>query len=498
MTPPLVARFIAALFPPSAFSACRLLDAGAGMGALSAAFLERCGAGELGVDSVTVDAYELDPALAVPLRATLDSHGLSSRLPGRPKNDLAPLGGGSGGFPEPGERLTPHCTTQVLPGDFIEQAVTRLGLWGGPRYTHAVLNPPYKKIASHSRHRLLLRQAGIEASNLYAGFVALALALLEPGGQLVAIIPRSFCNGPYFQPFRHYLLEHAALRHIHLFAARDQAFRADGVLQENLILRLERGGVQGAVTLSTSTDDRFTDYQEHAHPFDHIVHPGDAERFIYIPTSSEPALHEGWAHLNHTLTDLGLEVSTGPVVDFRLRAWLRDQPQADTAPLLYPLHFRAGRCTWPLAESRKPNAIVVSPETRKWLYPNGHYCVTRRLSSKEEKRRIVASITDPAALPETVTELGFENHLNVFHQARQGLPPLLAQGLAAYLNSGIADAQFRRFNGHTQVNATDLRRLRYPSRDALLTLGAWAMEQGDHLLADVDAKLEALLACPPD
>lgn len=119
--------------------------------------------------------------------------------------------------------------------------------------------------------------------------------------------------------------------------------------------------------------------------------------------------------------------------------------------------------------------------------------MTRRLSSKEEKHRIVAGVVDPALLP-GVSALGFENHLNVFHQDRQGLPELLALGLAAFLNSGVADAQFRRFNGHTQVNATDLRRMVYPSRDLLTALGAWAKTRGDQVLAEVDEKLETLLA----
>ena len=52
--------------------------------------------------------------------------------------------------------------------------------------------------------------------------------------------------------------------------------------------------------------------------------------------------------------------------------------------------------------------------------------------------------------------LGFENHLNVFHQHKHGLPDNLAHGLAAFLNTTAVDEHFRRFNGHTQVNATDL------------------------------------------
>jgi adenine-specific DNA-methyltransferase len=344
MTPPAVARFIASLFTPVSTTTCRLLDAGAGMGGLSAAFLERCAAGELGFTAVVVDAYEFDEALLDGLCQTLA--GYADRLP---------------------------LSSRVLPGDFIEQAVSGLGLWGGPRYSHAILNPPSRKIPSHSRHRLLLRQAGIETSNLYSAFVALALALLEEGGQLVAIIPRSFCNGPYFRPFRDFLLERAAIRHLHLFAARDKAFRADGVLQKNLILRLERGGAQGPVTVSTSTDDSFADYVAHEHPFERIVLPDDPEGFIHIPTSPEAPAHEALPGLDHTLAELGLEVSTGPVVDFRLRAWRRDQPGPDTVPLLYPGHFRAGRLVWPLADARKPNAVVRHAETAKWLYPAGCY-----------------------------------------------------------------------------------------------------------------------------
>jgi hypothetical protein len=98
-----------------------------------------------------------------------------------------------------------------------------------------------------------LRLAGIETVNLYSAFVALALTLMQPGGQLVAIIPRSFCNGPYYRPFRAFLLRHAALRHIHLFASRTKAFKDDDVLQENVIIP-ESGAF---VAVKTRSEGRF-------------------------------------------------------------------------------------------------------------------------------------------------------------------------------------------------------------------------------------------------
>lgn len=167
-------------------------------------------------------------------------------------------------------------------------------------------------------------------------------------------------------------------------------------------------------------------------------------------------------------------------------------PEQDTAPLLYPAHFSGPAPAWP-ASGKKPNAIHRNADTEKWLYPTGFYCVVRRFSSKEERRRVVASVVDPAMFGDA-TMLGFENHLNVFHDSKRGLPEALARGLAVYLNSTAVDEQFRRFNGHTQVNATDLRTIKYPSREMLVELGNWAMRQ-DHLTqALIDERLESITA----
>src|SRR5208283_5236263 len=90
---------------------------------------------------------------------------------------------------------------RVLAADFIESAVLRIALAREKRYTHAILNPPYKKLSSNSAHRALLRKVGVETVNLYTAFVALSVLLMQDQGQVVAIIPRSFCNGPYYKPF---------------------------------------------------------------------------------------------------------------------------------------------------------------------------------------------------------------------------------------------------------------------------------------------------------
>ena len=259
---------------------------------------------------------------------------------------------------------------------------------------------------------------------------------------------------------------------------------------ENIILLLERNGKQGEVVISTSTDDSFSDYATHTCPFSQIVFRNDSEKFIHIPSGANQEATALPATFSHSLADIGVEVSTGPVVDFRVKDDLRDLPEKDCVPLLYPTHFSGYGIEWPKADSKKPNALRLNPETQKWLFPDGCYAVVRRFSSKEEKRRIVATLVMPGLGDSRF--LGFENHLNVFHHAKQGLPENLARGLVAYLNSTMVETYFRRFSGHTQVNATDLRRMRYPSRETLIQLGHWASKRGASQQEELDRKIQSL------
>jgi len=462
MTPSCIASFMASLFDLEGAGEFHLLDAGAGIGSLSVAFFERLLA-EKRDGAVDWVGYEIDPDLCV----YLERHLQRCRL------DF--------------EARRVHFTAALRRVDFIEDSARRAWSRKGEVFNFAILNPPYKKIPGHSRHRLLLRQMQIETVNLYAAFVALAIDALADGGQLVAILPRSFCNGPYYRPFRQHLLAKTAIRRIHLFDARDKAFGDEEVLQENLVIHLERGGAQGAVRVSTSTDGYLHDYAEAVYAFDQIVLPDNPEGFIHIPTSHIANPLDTSTSFRYTLGDLGLEVSTGPVVDFRLKAHLRAAPAEDTAPLLYPGHFGERGVEWPRLDGKKPNALALNSQTERWLYPNGFYTIVRRFSSKEERRRIRAYVIDPLIFP--TAWIGLENHLNVFHVHKQGLSADLAHGLAVYLNSTSVDQYFRRFSGHTQVNATDLRLLKYPSLEVLARLGEWARGQVELTQEIIDGEL---------
>jgi adenine-specific DNA-methyltransferase len=331
------------------------------------------------------------------------------------------------------------------------------------------LNPPYRKIRSDSELRRTLRRVGIETSNLYAGFVAVAIQRLRPRGELVAITPRSFCNGPYFKPFRRVFLRELALKRIHIYEARDAAFKEDDVLQENIIVHGVRSAPAVAsvlITTSQSPDD--PDCRSTLVPFERVIDPADVDSFIHLPPSVGDGVFEFVQQLPCSVRELHICVSTGRVVDFRARDLLRDEVEEGCVPLIYPHHFGRIGINWP-RKGRKANAIIVTDRAREILIPNDTYVLVKRFSAKEERRRVVARLYDPAQFPYTF--VGFENHLNYIHRNGRGLALELAEGLTAFLNSSLVDRYFRSFSGHTQVNATDLRKLRYPTQGQLEEIG---------------------------
>jgi len=451
MTPAPVARLMASMFEDLTGN-LHLLDAGAGVGSLTAAFVEEACGRKPKPDSITVNAYELAPLLVSYLEKT------------------QPL------CREACRRAGVRFSAKVFAEDFIEQASYLLkgDLFAEriqPRFNRAILNPPYRKIHSESRERKLLREVGIETSNLYTAFVALAIELLEDGGELVAITPRSFCNGPYFKPFRKLLLDTMTIKHIHIFHARNKAFKEDAVLQENIIFHAVKARVTDRLIISSSTCAEDTHIMRRTASQREVVNPNDSDRVIHIATTEE----EGSVALKArslpcSLEDLGIAVSTGRVVDFRAEAYIREKPGKSTAPLIYPGHFEDGFIAWPKVNGRKANALVDNQATADLLVPSGTYVLVKRFTAKEERRRVVAAIYDPERI--RTERVGFENHLNYYHINGDGVARNIAKGLALFLNSTLVDQYFRQFSGHTQINATDLRSLRYPSIEQLKRLGS--------------------------
>ena len=471
LTPGPVATFMAGMFDCKR-PLVRILDPGAGIGSLSAALVLAMCQRTQHPTAIALTAYEIDPLLVGYLRETLDHCRAACEETG-----ISFEG-----------RLVQHdfleAGSSTFAGDLFATSERE-------RFDCAILNPPYRKISTESRERKLLRSIGLETTNLYAGFLAVAARLLAPHGEMVAITPRSFCNGPYFEPFRRFILREMRFRRVHVFDTRDTAFADDKVLQENVVFHAVKTEEIGRdVVVSASVGPSEAGLRMRTIKHDELVQPRDRHAFIhFVPDKDGEFVRHRIGSLDASLSDLGLTVSTGRVVDFRAKELLRAQPGRGTVPLIYPCHLQDGFVEWPNGKTRKPNALAVDPGAEDLLVPEGYYVLTKRFSAKEEHRRVVAAVYDPTRIP--ATQVAFENHLNYYHAQGSGLPVTVAKGLAAFLNSTLVDTYFRQFSGHTQVNASDLRSLHYPAWTVLVELGRRIgksfppQEALDHLVEEV-------------
>ena len=432
-TPSQAARTMASLVEPAAGD-LSVIDPGAGAGALMlalvAAAVEAGGLKRLSVDLVETDpqALRLLETAVQAAHVVAEAHGL-------------------------------RLATRIVDHDFCDASS-----WAGGRsFDAAILNPPYMKLgASDPCRGMVRRHHGVDCPNLYAAFLAVAVALLRDGGRLVAITPRSFANGLYFTEFRRELSEAASFRRVILFDRRDRVFGSSSVLQETVIFSLLKTAPSAGdlVRVETWSDHLSGPHEVHDVPHDDVVSADDPHRFINLPGRPDVMrAAERVADLPADLQSLGLTVSTGPVVDFRCRDFLTAAHAEGSVPLIYPANIKQAGIEWPL-NARKPQGFKVAPQTLRWLFPNGHYVLVKRFTAKEERRRVVACVYAPVDGYDLVA---FENHVNVVHRGRGPLERSEAEALANFLNSNLVDTYFRMFSGSTQVNATDLRRLRVPA-----------------------------------
>ena len=455
-TPRQVSLYMSSLFEIH-HDTIRLLDPGAGTGILTAAFCERLLHSNR-TAKLIVDAYENDPILLPLLREVLETCKLA--LEGR------------------GHIVDYHIYEQ----DFIlsnERYFKKPDLFSTgtehPFYDFVISNPPYYKLNKDSPQSTVVAELVSGQPNIYALFMALSTTMLSPEGEMVFITPRSFCSGLYYKKFREWLLRNVQLTNIHTFESRKEIFDKDKVLQENVIIKAKgrrATSEHDKVTITVSRNKHFDKLATIEVASTDVIHQSNGETFIRIPTSpfDVNVLHtiDRWPN---TLRDLGLEISTGPVVPFRAKQYLLPglTNSAESAPLLWMHNMQNIWVTWPLKKNKKPSAIRLCKATLPLLVPVMNYTLVKRFSSKEQRRRLHAAVLLQSEFP--YQSVGVENHVNYIHRPRGSLSVYEAFGIAALLNTTIVDNYFRSLNGNTQVNAIDIRSLPLPGIEDIVKIG---------------------------
>lgn len=314
-------------------------------------------------------------------------------------------------------------------------------------YDRIILNPPYRKMAANDYR---MSRLPVPVPNLYAAFLCIAVEHLNPGGEAVAIIPRSWTNGSYFKRFRKWLFSRGSIDAVVEYESRKDVFADSGVLQEIMLIKFSRKPQAKDVAVYRFAQGARVPGVRH-HAFKDLVSAADEDAVLSFAPSEELATGRV------SLREAGYCASTGKVVDYRVQDRLSSNRSDDCAiPLIYPCNLAAGEVRHPFTQAHKPQWLD-NNLAGKMAIPQGYYVLVKRFSPKDESKRIkpfVMNATTPVAI---------ENHVNVIHAGTpRRVVPLKQEdafALARLLDSDIIDETFRHFGGSTQVNAGDLNRL---------------------------------------
>ena len=454
-TPVEVARFMANLFSriPQEY---QLLDPGAGIGTLTAAFCERL-TKYSSRRKLSAHVFENDSRLVPLLKKNLDNcrhalHGIGHSFEYTIHEDDFVLA----------------CSSKLHGQSTFDDVLRNIEFDG------VIMNPPYFKVRKDSGYARKMAKIVHGQPNVYAFFMALGAGLLKEGGELVAITPRSFCNGLYFRSFRRWYFDRVSLDYVHIFESRSDAFRDSNVLQENIITKCHRLGLPSPIVHVTKSfgSDLSVEKKRADVPVEDIIDNSHGDYLIRIPENPhDRQIINLLESLSTRFIDIGLRISTGPIVLFRaLEFLIFDDGDKSAVPLLQPHNIRPFETIWPAHKNGKPVAFRLCSQSLRHLLPAKNCVLVKRFSAKEEKRRLTAACLFRKQYP--YSHIGIENHLNYIYHAARELSEHEVYGIAALFNSTLFDRYFRIISGNTQVNATEIRTLRFPSLKAVGEIGA--------------------------
>lgn len=465
LTPLPVALYMATLAasgPPAPGNLLRVLDAGAGLGILSCAF----------IDLVVSSPHSswLGQIRRIELVMVEADASTSNFLRSKLEEKLAALNTGLRSL---------KIDLTIKNDDFLN--IAEQWISSKKEFDIVLSNPPYFKLNSNDPRVVSASRRVGKQSNIYSLFMSYAAELLRRNGMLAFITPRSFASGSYFKCFREHFLGKMSLVQLHVFESRTDAFEAESVLQENVIVCAKRKAISSAqmdsVTITASNG--VSDLQSSTS----IVVPSstvlwrlnDSEvPIIRFPLAlNDIDVCDLFSHCTDSLQSLGVSVATGPAVAFRCSS-LTVKNGKNAWPFLWMEHIQPLTISWPSEAKKSHNQYVkaiFSSDVKNITVQVQNMVIIRRFSAKEQKRRLIVSTfleSDFSQYP----RIAIENHLNFITSATsRKLSSELCAGISAFLSSALVDSFFRVSSGNTQVNASELRSLPFPSAATLCDIG---------------------------
>ena len=323
------------------------------------------------------------------------------------------------------------------------------------KYDIAICNPPYKKIRKDSEESRRMNNYVHGQPNLYGLFMCQAINHLKDDGHFVFITPRSWASGSYYKLVRKHVFENLNITDLLLFENRNNVFDNEDVLQETLITVGVKGVQQSQFIYLYNADSNLNLEPMQMEVPSQLIKDIGADSYLLLPKNeSDLQVINRMSNIPDTFESLGYCFKTGPVVEFRNKDAISAVAIDGYIPMYRSASIVNGQCVFP-ANTEKAQYLDLSK--KQLLITNGNTVFLRRLSAKEENRRLQSCIYYQTGNNEYIS---VENHVNYLVRSDgTALSEDEVEWINELLMSEDYDAYYRIINGSTQVNAGELNRL---------------------------------------
>lgn len=332
----------------------------------------------------------------------------------------------------------------------------------GQIFDLAVIDPPFGRYPdkNHPYPEIISK---LYSGNAYlsCAYMAIALELLKPNGQLLSITPRTYTAGDYSTGFREYLTKHYSIDTIKII------YEHINLNHQTLLSSILKRKQMTGIYVQHYSLEKQTYLADNLFRAKDLIKNESRNNAIYLPLSFfDLSIIKEIDNLPLSFEDAGYQISTGPIItsqhpsDAIVSGNKSFHKSYGVVPLINLHNIKTLMTHWtgdhPKDKCVDPNCSTIASK----LIPNQPYVFLRRINAGFRTHKIAASIYHPYSPFHYIT---IENHINFISKKVGALKIAEAQYIADFLNSEKCRIYFSCTSGSSQFNAKKLRKLRFPT-----------------------------------
>ncbi len=461
------ARLMASLVElDSEKTAYTVLDPGAGTGILSAAIVEHICKNAPGCQQIFLTCYESNPLFIPMLEDNLE------RIRKKCRHDYD-------------VRLFVTVYEENYPVDVKNHYTVAFFDTVEDKFDIIICNPPQELVDKNSPEALAVGGISMLKVSLSYLFAKVAAAHLEPGGQLVIMLPTSFASARSLTGIRSELSDKLAVNKLHLFVGKLKNAKRAVPLRKNFIIAYKNCEKPEQVKISTSQENADADMVTVLAdlPYYFVVNAEDGS--LTLPKNHEETkIVKYISAFPETLSSIGLKIHTGLVVDSKCKNIIYDEEVPGSIPLIRLGAMRNSGIVFPAKDVRGQYLMPVSTAL---FQKNKNLIIVKRVPAKSDARFLNCALYFAGQRPKN-QYISTHNKLNYIDtkDPKEEISARFAFGLFALFNSTIYDRFLSIISKSKQINAKELRELPLPPKNLIENIGMRLMAGRDVSVAACD------------